>query len=45
MNVCQKSGFITSNCNVYYYETEWMDKNHYFKFYIDYVCLETEIYQ
>ena len=45
MNVCQKSGFITSNCNVYYYETEWIDKNHYFKFYLDYVCLETEIYQ
>ena len=43
VNLNQKSGFIISDDNVYYYETDWMDDQQSFEFCVDFVCSEPEI--
>ena len=43
VNLNQKSGFIISDDNVYYYETDWMGEQQSFEFCVDFVCYEPEI--
>jgi len=43
MNLNQEVGFIVSDDIIYYYQTEWLDGEHYFEVSVDYVFSDKKI--